>query len=155
MPAPPRKTLSASWQSAFWDTSAIIPLCCWQQKTQAANRAYRLFPKMTVWWATGVECHSALERLEREKYLTAPEKQQAQQTLRKYRALWTEIAPSDEVRDTAQRLLSQHDLRAADSLQLAAALVWCNAYPKGKTFVGGDAKLLNAAAQEGFTVVRI
>lgn len=155
MPALRKKTSPTRWQAAFWDTSAIIPLCCWQPQTQAANRAYRLFPKMAVWWATSVECYSALQRLEREQYLTALEKQQAQQTLRKYRALWTEIVPQEEVRDTAERLLGKHDLRAADSLQLAAALVWCNAFPKGKTFVGGDAKLLNAATQEGFTVVRL
>ena len=155
MPPPPKKTPSASWQPAFWDTSAIIPLCCWQPQTQSANRAYRLFPKMAVWWATSVECYSALQRLEREQYLTAQEKQQAQQTLRKFRALWTEIAPLEEIRDTAGRLLSQRDLRAADALQLAAALVWCNSYPKGKTFIGGDRKLLAAALSEGFTVVRL
>ena len=150
-----KKPLPARWQPAFWDTSAIIPLCCWQLQTQTANRAYRLFPKMVVWWATGVEGHSALQRLEREQQLTAQEKQQALRTLGKYRTLWTEVAPLDEVRNTAEQLLGKHGLRAADALQLAAALVWCHTHPKGKTFIGADSRLLDAAAREGFTVVRL
>ena len=155
MPALHRKTSPAHWQPAFWDTSAVIPLCCWQPQTHATNRAYRLFPQMVVWWATSIECHSALRRLERQQLLTAQETQTALRTLEKFQARWTEVTPQTAVRDTAQRLLGQHDLRAADSLQLAAALVWCNLYPKGKTFVGGDAKLLSAAANEGFTVVKV
>jgi len=155
MPAPRKKTPQPRWRPAFWDTSAIVPLCCWQPKTQAANHAYRLFPKMAVWWATGVECCSALNRLEREQQLTAREKQQSLGALEKYRALWAEVAPLNVVRDTAEQLLGRHGLRAADALQLAAALVWCNAHPKGKTFIGGDGKLLDAAEKEGFTVVRL
>lgn len=140
---------------AFWDASALVPLCNWQPQTPAARQARRLFPHMIVWWAASVECTSALRRLERAQALTAQTTQQALQELDRLRQRWTEVVPQEAVRDIAQRLLSNHDLRAADSLQLAAALVWCNAFPTGKTFVGGDAKLLKAAAQEGFTVVRL
>ena len=133
----------------------LVPLCNWQTQTQAARQARRLFPHLVVWWATSLECTSALRRLERARALTAQETQQALQELDRLRQRWTEIAPQEAVRDTAQRLLDKHDLRAADSLQLAAALVWCKAYPKGKTFVCGDAKLLAAAANEGFTVVSV
>lgn len=38
MPSPATKPLSANWQAAFWDTSAIVPLCCWQPQTQAAHQ---------------------------------------------------------------------------------------------------------------------
>jgi len=65
------------------------------------------------------------------------------------------VTPLEEVRDTAELLLSRYDLRAADSLQLAAALVWCTSHPKGRTFIGGDGKLLEAADKEGFNVVRV
>jgi hypothetical protein len=41
-------------------------------------------------------------------------------------------------------------LKAADSLQLAAALVWCKENPKGKDFVSGDEKLIKAAEVIGF-----
>ncbi len=140
---------------AFWDASALVPLCCWQPQTKAAQQARRLFPQMVVWWATSVECTSAFRRLERAQAFTAQETQQALQELQRLRRRWTEMAPVNEVRDTAEQLLGKHGLRAADSLQLAAALAWCNSYTNGKTFVGGDDRLLNAAEDEGFTVVRL
>jgi hypothetical protein len=46
-------------------------------------------------------------------------------------------------------------LRAADALQLAAALIWCNHYPRGRTFISGDERLLEAAEREGFDVIKI
>lgn len=146
---------SLSLSSAFWDTSAIIPLCCQQTQTQKARQAYRMFSGMVVWWATKVECVSALCRLEREKELTPQQAHQSLLKLEKHSWRWNEVAPSDEVRTMAQRLLKNHQLRAADSLQLAAALVWCNSYPKGRAFVCDDGKLLLAAENEGFNVVRV
>jgi predicted nucleic acid-binding protein len=53
--------------------------------------------------------------------------------------------PSQEVRDQARRVLRVHPLRAADALQLAAALVW-----KGRHFVCFDQRLREAAQREGF-----
>ncbi len=102
-----------------------------------------------------MECTSALRRLERDQELTARETQQSLQSLEKYRQRWTEIAPLEEIRIVAERLLGVHPLRAADALQLAAALIWCNHYPRGKTFIGGDERLLEAAEKEGFNVVRL
>ncbi|HEX2164386.1 MAG TPA: PIN domain-containing protein, partial [Thermoanaerobaculia bacterium] len=64
-----------------------------------------------------------------------------------------EIAPGEEVRRQASRLLRVHDLRAADSLQLAAALVWCSDRPEGQAFVSLDRRLRDAAELEGFTVL--
>lgn len=145
----------SSSSSAFWDTSAIVPLCCQQIQTQKARQAYRFFSGMVVWWATQVECASALYRLEREKELTSQQTQQSLLKLEKYCWRWDEIAPSDEVRAPAESLLKKHQLRAADSLQLAAALVWCNSHPKGRAFVCDDSKLLLAAETEGFNVVHV
>jgi len=58
----------------------------------------------------------------------------------------------DDVRARAQRLLAVHRLRAADSLQLAAALVWCRERPIGVGFVCLDDRLCGAAVREGFTM---
>ena len=44
---------------------------------------------------------------------------------------WVELLPSEAVRATAERLLAVHALRAADALQLGAALDWCGASPPG------------------------
>src|SRR5262245_400425 len=155
MPTSARKKTAASLAVAFWDASAIVPLCCLQPQTQAARQARRLFPQLVTWWATSVECNSAFRRLERAQELTAREAQQALQELDRLRMRGTEVAPLEEIRSQAERLLGAHSLRAADSLQLAAALIWCNRRPRGKTFVGSDEKLLEAAEKEGFNVVRM
>lgn len=63
---------------------------------------------------------------------------------------WTEILPSDEVREHAGRLLDRHPLSAADALQLGAALTWANARPLGHRFLTLDVRLREAAAREGF-----
>jgi hypothetical protein len=62
------------------------------------------------------------------------------------------VAPTPRVRDRAGRVLGAHPLRAADALQLAAALVWCDDAPQGETFVCLDDRLRQAAAREGFTL---
>ena len=63
------------------------------------------------------------------------------------------LSPSDELRRRAARLLAVHPLRAADALQLAAALLWCEEQPHGEGLVSLDAKLRDAAAKEGFSVL--
>ncbi|HEX4946484.1 MAG TPA: PIN domain-containing protein [Blastocatellia bacterium] len=139
-------------EPAFWDASALVPLCCHQSQTAAARQALRLHPKLVVWWATSVECTSALARLVRVRELTTKELQQSLRVLSQYRNRWTEIAPTVEIREQAEKLLPLHELRAADALQLAAALAWCKGFPKGRPFLCGDKHLSDAATKEGFTV---
>ncbi len=155
MPASAKKKTAASLPAAFWDASAIVPLCCLQPQTTAARQARRLFPQLVIWWATSVECNSALRRLERAQELTARETQAGIQELDRLRLRWTEVAPLEEVRILAENLLGIHPLRAADALQLSAALIWCNRHPRGKAFISGDEKLLEAAEKEGFNVVKM
>lgn len=152
---PKGKPQESSMKRAFWDASAIGPLCYQQKQAAKARQAHRVFPNMVVWWSTRVECTSAFCRLEREQELTAQQMQQSSTTLENYRRKWEEIAPSEEVRTLAERLLRKHQLRAADSLQLAAALVWYNSYPKGRSFVCDDGRLLTAATAEGFNAVHV
>src|SRR5947199_10118911 len=103
--------------TAFWDTSGIVPLCCFQSPTADATETARVYARKVVWWTTGVEAVSAFNRLYREKNLTAEGKQQALHRLAYLRLRWSEIQPTDEVRDTADRLLGVHKLRAADAQQ--------------------------------------
>jgi predicted nucleic acid-binding protein len=63
--------------------------------------------------------------------------------------------PTEEVRERAERLLRIHRLRAADALQLAAALVWCEDRPRGRALIGDDGNLSEAARGEGFTIIRL
>ena len=66
---------------------------------------------------------------------------------------WTEVPPIERVRDQATRLLRLHTLRAADSLQLAAAIVLADFEPKTLAFVTLDRPLASAARREGFEVM--
>lgn len=141
--------------TAFWDTSAIVPLCCFQSQTAAAAKTARIYARQVTWWATSVEVVSSFNRLRREENLTEDGKQQALNRLAYLRARWTEVQPGVEVRNTAERLLNVHKLRAADALQLSASLVWCSHQPRGRRFIGGDGDLADAAEAEGFTVIRL
>lgn len=149
-----RPTKSRAPLTAFWDTSAIVPLCCFQPQTSRANRTGRLYARQVTWWATAVEAVSSFNRLLREGALTAAGRQQALARLTYLRGRWNEVQPSDEVRDEAERLLGVHQLRAADALQLSAALAWCGRKARGRQFVGTDGELAKAAGAEGFTVIR-
>jgi predicted nucleic acid-binding protein len=62
------------------------------------------------------------------------------------------VSPTDEVRRRAARLVAVHPLRAADALQLAAALLWCEEQPHNEVFVSLDGRLRDAARNEGFDV---
>ena len=87
--------------------------------------------------------------------MSGKEERQAFLSLEKLSAQWVEIQPSEEARQVAERMLKLHPLRAADSMQLSAALIWCNNHPRGKTFICDDNKLLEAAEKEGFNVVKM
>lgn len=150
MPSKPAQSIVA-----FWDTSAIVPLCCRQSRTSAARRAARLYGRQVVWWATPVEAVSSLERLSRDGHLSGRDRTQAFARLGYLRERWSEVQPSDEVRDLAEKLLRMYRPRAADAIQLASALVWCSNQPRGRYFIGADDRLLDAAEIEGFNIIRL
>jgi predicted nucleic acid-binding protein len=110
-------------------------------------------PVMLVWWGTPVECVSALARREREGALSLADASAAVARLRTVAASWEEVLPSEAVRSAAQRLLRVHALRAADSLQLAAALVAAERDPGSLPLVSLDERLNEAALREGFLIV--
>jgi len=138
---------------AFWDTSAVVPLCCQQNLSQSTRKLWRETARVVVWWGTTVEVRSAISRLHSEGLLTARGRQQALARLEVLRQEWREMMPGDKVRSLAEGLPDAYGLRALDSFQLAAALVWCNGKPKNRVFVCDDSKLSAAAQAVGFTVV--
>lgn len=136
----------------FWDASAVIALL---GREPARERLLTLLaedPQMLAWWGTPVEIASALARREREQLLSADQVGAALAAARQLAAGWHEIVPSDTVRRTAERLLRVHPLRAADSLQLAAALIGADHDPATLEMVCLDARLTSAARREGFVV---
>ena len=92
---------------------------------------------------------SAIARLHREGHLTARAEREARGLLTTLQRSWYEMQPGDAVRDQALRLPRVHALRAADALQLAAALEWSGTPAQGG-FVTFDARLQAAATREGF-----
>jgi hypothetical protein len=137
----------------FWDSSAILPLLISESGTPALRALYGRDPQMVVWWGAAVECVSALARLERSGDLEASAVSTAISQLCALAAQWHEVQPVESVRQTAIRLLRVHPLRAADSLQLAAAVVACEYRPADLPFVCLDQRLALAAEREGFRVV--
>ena len=108
---------------------------------------------MLVWWASEVECVSALARLEREGAFNGSAMTLALERLRQLAAGWHEVDPSDAIREAAVRFLRVHPLRAADALQLAAAFLAAERRPTSSEIVTFDDRLAIAARKEGFTVI--
>ncbi len=136
----------------FWDSSAIVPLCVEETATDRALALVHEDPEVAIWWATPVECASALARLEREAALTPADAADAFRRLDLLARSWFEIEPHDELREVARRLLRVHALRAADALQLAAAYLAAERRPPTLEVVTLDERLRHAALKEGFRV---
>jgi predicted nucleic acid-binding protein len=137
----------------YWDASAITPLLAEEPTRDYLLHLVDQDPDMLVWWGTPVEIASALARREREGLLTADEVTSALTIAHALAESWHEIVPSDSIRRTAERLLRSHPLRAADSQQLAAALIASDHDPKSLEFVCLDIRLARAAQREGFVVI--
>ena len=133
----------------FWDTSALVPLLV-PEPTSQALRKWASETALLVWWGTSTECLSAIARREREGVLSRREADQTRQRLRFLERQWSEIVATEEVREHAARALLRHPLRAADALQLGAALRWADGRPKGHRFMTLDSRLDEAAHREGF-----
>ncbi|MGA9414278.1 MAG: hypothetical protein WBV60_06275 [Terriglobales bacterium] len=140
--------------SAFWDTSALVPLCVRQGSTPRAIALYENF-EVVVWWATSVEIASALARLVRMKQLNSSDWAKAGKIATALANDWSVIQPSEAVRAKATKLVDRYDLRAADALQLAAALAWCEDSSQGRVFLTVDQKLQEAALLSGFDAKQI
>lgn len=109
---------------------------------------------IAVWWSAPVEIRSAFARLLRMRQLTLAGQVQALVTLDRMRRVWREVYPSEPVREQAERLVDRFPLKAADALQLAAALAWCSGRPNARAFISGDAQLLDGAQQLGFHAIQ-
>jgi len=105
-----------------------------------------------VWWGTPVEIASALARLVRTGQIGTADFAKARRLSQELAESWSAVGPSETVRIKAVQLVGRYDLRAADSLQLAAALEWCEDAPHGRILLTADQKLAEAAILAGFNV---
>lgn len=134
----------------FWDASGIVPLLVRQTRTGDMEQLLAQDPAVVTWWGTPVECLSALMRLVREGRLTDDDVRDAERRLHELRNGWDEVLPGEACRRAAERMLRVHALRAADALQLAAALIAADHDPSRLEVVCLDQRLIEAGRKEGF-----
>ena len=137
----------------FWDSSALVPLLLPESRSEMLTALLAADKEPTIWWATPLECQSAIQRRHRDAPLPHTALTLATDRLRALVELVDTVSPTDEVRRRAGRLVGVHALRAADALQLAAALIWCEEQPHGEKVVSLDNRLREAARSEGFDLV--
>ena len=136
----------------FWDASALVPMVAQDQVSDTLESLYGDGSDISIWWVTPVEIASSIARRERQGELNTTAASASFATLARMAATWHEVLPGQMLRQAAQRLLRVHPLGAADSLQLAAALVAAGDEPGSMEFVCRDARLAEAASREGLKV---
>ncbi len=137
----------------FWDSSAVVPLVIDEASSATVRAWLKADPHQVFWALTGVEVTSAIERRVREGVIDRSDRSSLLVHVRRLAADATEVADIASVRTLATSLLARHPLRAADALQLAAALVVAAGDPASWTFVVLDRRLADAAEREGFQVL--
>jgi len=140
--------------TAFWDSSALVPLCIPGQATARERQLLHEW-KPVVWWCTAIEVFGAVARLGRQGYLSPNQQRLAAERLARLRITWREVQPTERVRELAEQQMEKHELRTGDALQLAAALVWCGQRPRQRGFLCRDHRLKAAAGEAGFQVVEL
>jgi predicted nucleic acid-binding protein len=136
----------------YWDSSALVPLLVRERDTTKRQAQLSEDAEIVTWWATRVECASALNRLARSGDLTEENLRKALRKLDGLAATWIEVLPSDRVKAGALRLLRLHGLRAADSLQLSACLQTSEGDPARMILISADKRLREAGDREGLCV---
>ncbi len=131
----------------------MLPLMLNEPATPIASRLLREDGEASVWWGTWVECAVAISRTRREGRTDAKGESNARSVLDFLSETWLEVEPSADLRLLASLLSRDYPLKAADALQLAAALRWCEGDTAGAAFVCLDRQLRRAASEEGFDVL--
>ena len=137
----------------FWDTSALVPLFVAEAATPRARGWLADDSDVTVWTLSRVELLSALARRGRATPSAADRLRQARREALAAWERWSEVTAVELVRRHAERLVETHPLRAADALQIGAALVVAGGDPPTLEFVTLDDQQAQAAEREGLHVL--
>ncbi len=137
----------------FWDSSALVPTMVPDTRSGVTASLLQSDRHVILWWGSPVECQSALHRQHREDRISLRLLNEALGRLGELIEDADFITPANRLRERAGRLVAAHPLRAADALQLAAALSWCDEAPQGDAFVCLDDRLREAARREGFSIL--
>ncbi len=137
----------------FWDSSALVPLLIVERGTAAAARWLRQDPGVVVWTLTRVELFSALARHRRAESRDTAVLSAARRDLLLAWERWSEVTAVEVVRRHAERIVENHPIKAADALQIGAALTAGEHDPALVEFVTLDEVQATAAEREGLRVL--
>ena len=136
----------------YWDSSALVALHVEQTATDRVRELFRSDPQILTWTLSEIEIRSGLMRLGREGALAPDDLQDAIIRVDEFWQGVHVVSLVEAVKQRARRLLGVHPLKAADALQLAAALTAAYDDPRAQQFVCLDQTLSEAARREGFAV---
>jgi len=139
----------------FWDASALVPTFVEESSTTKVQSWQAADPWITTWIMTRVEVISAIARKKREQPEKAAFWNRAILGVNEMSLRWNEIWDADATRRYAERIVIDYPLRAADALQLGAALVAADGEPQSLEVVTLDRRLAEAARREGFPVLGV
>ena len=131
----------------------MLPLMLDEPATPTAARLLRQDGEVAVWWGTWTECAVAISRTRRDGRTDEEGEGNARSVLDLLASTWFEVEPSNDLRLLASLISRDYPLKAADALQLAAALRWCGGNTAGAGFVCLDGQLRRAASGEGCDVL--
>lgn len=137
----------------FWDASGIVSLVVNEPQQAFARSILESDGGVAVWWGTSVEYASAVARRIRDGSVIVDRLDELVNFIDDLSTRWFEVQPDSKIKESAKMLVHRYPLRAADSLQLAAALSFVERYSRNTGFVCFDARLNWAATQEGFVVL--
>jgi predicted nucleic acid-binding protein len=131
----------------------LVPTFLEETSTPEVRRWQAADPGIAIWMMTRVEVISAIARKKREQPALAVLWSRAIRELHQAASTWTQISDAVAARIHAERIVMDHPLRAADALQLGAALVAADGDPQSLELVTLDHRLAEAARREGFPVL--
>jgi predicted nucleic acid-binding protein len=130
-----------------------VPLVVGQRSSSEAEAWLAEDRAVVAWTLAPVEITSALRRLMRDGLLAERAAREAEDLANDLMRQAHVVSDVERVKALAARLLRVHTLRAADALQLGAALAWSDGHPAGSVLHTLDRALAAAASREGFRVV--
>jgi predicted nucleic acid-binding protein len=131
----------------------LVPTFVEESSTPEVQSWQAADPLITIWIMTRVEVISAIARKKREQPDLVALWTRAIRDVNEMASRWTEISDAVATRLHAERIVMDHPLRAADALQLGAALVAADGDPQSLELVTLDHRLAEAARREGFPVL--
>src|SRR5262245_16201141 len=119
----------------YWDSSAIVALHVRQAHSKSVRQLIGTDADCLSWVLSDIEVRSGLCRLQREGSMSHDELAEAMARVESFWRVVHAITPINAVKARAKRLLHAHPLRAADAMQLGAALSAVYDDPDGFEFV--------------------